>query len=73
MLGIPTAQSLSVERIESELVSKLDGRIKKLRTRHLALAARITIANSLLLGCIWYMLTVWAKKTRVPDEITAYD
>lgn len=59
-LGIPVAQSLSVELIEEEVVSKLDNRITKLKARHLTLAARVVTANSLLLGSIWYMLTVWA-------------
>lgn len=62
LLGIPTAQTLSVARIESALVTKLDIRIEKLRVRHMTLAARIIVANSLLMGCIWYMITVWAGK-----------
>lgn len=44
------------------MTTKLEGRIRKLNERHLTLAARIVIANSLLLGCIWFMLTVWAGK-----------
>lgn len=61
-LGIPTAQLLLVERIKSSLVAKVEGKIEKLRVRHKALAARIVIANSLLIGCLWYMLMVWAGK-----------
>lgn len=61
-MGIPIAQTLSVGRIETAIVSKLENRIEKLHTHHLALAASITIANSILLGCIWYMLAVWAGK-----------
>lgn len=51
--------------IEEALVTKLESRIAKLRDRHLTLAARIIIANSLLMGCIWFMLTVWAGKRKV--------
>lgn len=69
LLGIPTAQTLSVPRIESEIITKLEGRITKLDERHLTLAARIAIANSLLLGCIWFMLTVWAGKSEFLKKI----
>lgn len=62
MLGIPVAQTLSVDLVETALVTKLQSRITKLNKRHLALAARIVTANSLLLGCVWYMHTVWAGK-----------
>lgn len=68
-LGIPTAQTLSVERIETTLITKFQGRIDKLRERHLTLAARVVIANSLLLGCIWFMLTVWAGKKAFLKQI----
>lgn len=64
LMGIPTAQTLSVSRIEGSLVTKLESRIGKLRDRHLTLAARIVIANSLLMGCIWFMLTIWAGKRK---------
>lgn len=47
LLGIPTAQTLSVARIETALVTKLDSRIDKLRDRHMTLAARIIVANVL--------------------------
>lgn len=60
LLGIPTTQTLSIPRMETMMTTKLEGRIGKLQDRHLTLAARIVIANSLLLGCIWFMLTVWA-------------
>lgn len=42
------------------LLTKLENRMIKLRARQLTLAAQITIANTLLLGCIWYLITVWA-------------
>lgn len=71
LLGVPTAQTLSVERIESTLISKLEGRIHKLRERNLTLAARITIANPLLLGCIWFMLTVWPGERKFLKKLQA--
>lgn len=40
----------------------LAGRLTKLRARQMALAARILVANTLLLGCIWYLITIWAGK-----------
>lgn len=46
--------------LELSLLTKLDSRLTKLQTRQLALAARITVANSLLLGCLWYLIIVWA-------------
>lgn len=43
-------------------MSELEGRIAKLKTRQLALAARITVANSLLLGSLRYLIVIWAGK-----------
>lgn len=60
LLGAPTAQTIAVEPLETSVLSKLENTLEKLRTRKLALAARITVANSLLLGCIWYLIVVWA-------------
>lgn len=56
------AQSFSVERVESVLLAKIESKLSKLRHRQLALAAQITVANSLLLGCIWYLIVIWAGK-----------
>lgn len=60
LLGAPVAQSFSTDRVENLLLSKLEGRIVKLRTRQLALAARITIGNALFPGSLWYLIVVWA-------------
>lgn len=62
LLGPPVKQSFSTDRVENALMSKLEGRIAKLRNRQLALAARIIVANALLLGSLWYLIVVWAGK-----------
>lgn len=62
ILGVPTAQTMSVELIETTVTEKLESRIIKFKARQLTLAARISVANSLLMGCIWYLLTIWAGK-----------
>lgn len=48
LLGIPVAQTLSSEKMESMVTTKLDGKLAKMKLRHLNLAARITVANSIL-------------------------
>lgn len=60
--GAPSAQMIAVEQLEALLLAKLESRLSKLRLRHMALAARIMVANTILLGCIWYLLTIWAGK-----------
>lgn len=69
LLGIPTAQTLSIARIETTLITKLETQIAKLRERHLVMAARVIITNLLLLGCIWFMLTVWIGKKEFLKKI----
>lgn len=60
LLGAPAAQTIVAEKIEQLLITKLESKITKLRARQMALAARILVANTLLLGCVWYLITVWA-------------
>lgn len=60
LLGAPAAQTIVVEQLEALLLDKLETRLCKLRERNLTLAARILVANTLLLSCIWYLLSVWA-------------
>lgn len=60
LLGAPAAQTIVVQSIEHRLVTKMESKIVTLNARKLSLAARIIVANSLLLGCIWYLITVWA-------------
>lgn len=62
LLGVPVAQTLSCEKMETMITEKLDGKLAKMRLRHLNLAARVTVANSILLGCLWYLLSVWSGK-----------
>lgn len=60
LLGVPAGETINVEQVETLLVDKLETRIEK--PRQLALAARITVANSLFLGCLGYLLMMWAGK-----------
>lgn len=40
-------------------MAKLDTRLAKMNGRHLALAARVTVANGLILISLWYVITLW--------------
>lgn len=62
ILGIPTAQSISNVRLEETIQTKVDNKLHKIQNRQLTLAARVTVANSVLLGCVWYFLFVWSGK-----------
>lgn len=55
-LGIPVTQSLAMGRLEKLLVSRIEQHILKLRDCLLTLAAQITVADCLILGCVWYLL-----------------
>lgn len=69
ILGPLVAQTIAVERLELMLVSKLESRILKLKAQKWSLAAQILVANSLLLGCIWYLITIWAGKRQFLKQI----
>lgn len=43
-------QTIAVERLESLLITKLNSKVTKFKARKLSLAARIMVANSILLG-----------------------
>lgn len=60
LLGAPMAESIAQEKLETLMVQKLDSRISKYQQIALSFAARILVANSLILGCIWYLLILWA-------------
>lgn len=62
ILGVPAGETVNVEQVEMLLLEKVESRVVKLKARQLALAARITLANSLILGCLWYLLMMWAGK-----------
>lgn len=46
--------------MEHQIQTKMSSSIAKLQLPHLSLAGRIIAANSLILGSIWYILTLWA-------------
>lgn len=54
------AESISMERLEVHLLTKLDQKFHKYQNCHLSLIAPITVANSLIQGSLWYMLYMWA-------------
>lgn len=60
LLGFPTASSFSSTQLEEQIQTKMSTSITKLQARHLSLAERIIAANCLILGSIWYILTLWA-------------
>lgn len=60
-LGFPMASDFAVAQTERLLCTKIDNSLEKFRTRHLSLAGRIVVANSLILSTIWYIITLWAR------------
>lgn len=60
LVGAPVAQSIAQGRLEGILLEKIAKRINKIKERGLTLAARIVVANSLIMGCLWYFLILWA-------------
>lgn len=60
LLGAPVAQTIAQEILETSLLTKVEGKITKFKARGLTLASRLIVANSLILGCIWYLLILWA-------------
>lgn len=60
LLGFPVAASFSVDLMENQVLATIDSCLAKLRGKHLALAARITVANGLILSSIWYIMVLWA-------------
>lgn len=60
LLGFPVASDFSVERMEAQIQGRVETSIAKLQQRHLSLAGRVTAANCLILGTIWYLITLWA-------------
>lgn len=64
LLGVPMAQSIAHARIETTLIQKVESKIDKYQALSLSFAARLLVANSMILGCFWYLLIMWAGKER---------
>lgn len=47
-------------QLEGLLTGRIEQRLLKLPDCLLNLGARVTIANSMILGCVWYLLLMWA-------------
>lgn len=60
LLGFPTASDISAAQLENQVQLRMSTSIAKLQQRQLSLAGRVVAANSLILGSIWYLLTLWA-------------
>lgn len=76
LLGFPTASSFSSTQMEEQIQTKISTSITKLQARHLSLDGRVTAANCLILGSIWYILTLWAGDlaflTKLQKHIEAF-
>lgn len=59
-LGYPLASSFSREQMCSQIQDKISSRLEKVKKRHLSLAGRVVVANSLILSSIWYFIAIWA-------------
>lgn len=64
LLGAPMAQTIAQERLETTLIQKVESRIAKYQPLALSFAARVMVANCMILGCIWYLLIMWAGEAR---------
>lgn len=51
---------LSTSLIEEMAMNKVETRLTKMATRHLSLAAGITVAKGLILSSLWYLTALWA-------------
>lgn len=71
LVGAPTAQSIFVEQIELALLTKLDKRLDKLKSRQPALAACITVANKLPLAWKYLVLACGLSWQEVFSSETA--
>lgn len=62
--------------MEEMIQTKLTNGIQKHGRRHLSLAARIVVANSLILSTIWYLITLWAGDlsflSKIQGQITKF-
>lgn len=76
MLGIFMAAGFSVSLMENQALSKVDACIAKMSDKHLSLAARVIVANGLILSSLWYLITLWAGDlaffTRLQNKIEAF-
>lgn len=64
LLGAPMAHSITQERLETTLIQKVESRIVKYQPMALSFAARVMVANCIIMGCIWYLLILWAGDER---------
>lgn len=69
LLGFPIAQSVSASRMVEIILEKLDNKLAKFESFHLSLPARIIVANSIILGSIWYLITLWAGDLSFLNQI----
>jgi hypothetical protein len=59
LLGFPVAESVSLPRMQAMVTEKLESKLQVSRKNPMNLAARVVVANHLLLSSIWYWLTLW--------------
>lgn len=60
LLGIPIAETIAMRRFEALIVTKLESKLNKLQAFCLTLGAQIVVANGLVMGCLWFLLIMWA-------------
>lgn len=59
-LGFPVANRFFPEILKLQIQASITSSINKLKLRHLTLAGRVLVANSLILSTIWFFLVLWA-------------
>lgn len=59
-LGYPLASSFSQGQMRTQIHGKVSVRLEKVKKRHLTLAGRVLVANSIILSLLWYFIALWA-------------
>lgn len=60
IIGISAAQTIAMRRLEAVILAKIESKLNKFKPCCLTLAARIVVANGLVMGWLWFLLIMWA-------------
>lgn len=59
-LGFPVVGRFSPGLLRTQIQASITSSLNKMKLRHLTLAGRVLVANSLILSSIWFFLILWA-------------
>lgn len=58
------AEWIAMQRLEELMLSKLEAKLCKLKACCLTLAARVVVANGLVMSCLWFLFIMWAGNVK---------